>query len=82
MFWVFFGVKVDVQAHGLGGQKSPIDESKFYFCDISFENRWQQTNKLRKKEQYQLSEYTITDAYLLYWEQLRTRNLTYKTNKR
>ena len=82
MLWVFFDARVVVQAEKIDDQKSPIDVSMSYFCGISSKNREQKTNRPQRKKQYQWSEYTITDAYLLYWEQLRTRNLTYKTNKR
>jgi len=58
-------------------QHHACDGSIAVFYDRATKNRWQKTDTPQKEQQYQISEYTITDAYLQYWELLRTRNLTY-----
>ena len=57
-------------------QNHAADESILVFYDISARNRWQKKDRRQKKQQYQISEYTITNAYLRYWGLLRTKNLT------
>jgi|GEM_PF-5666921 len=57
-------------------QQHQDDVHIFAFYNILVKNISQRINRRQIKYQYQISEYTITDAYLQYWELLKTKFLT------
>lgn len=59
-------------------QNHVIDGTIRGVYDSYAKSREQKKERYQTRQQYQLSEYTIPNAYPQYWGLLRTKNLTYR----